>query len=193
MVAAADYKLLQAPADIAAVRGQLKQLQYGFGPASFPGTSVGAASLTDLATAEYPAGDAYVGAVYELEVNGNFTQATGSATTLKLGVSFGGVADSNQVLGSGFAPVGGTGRFVARVWAVCVTTGAGGTWKTMMWATVTQNATPNNSVTVVDCSPAGTISADTTAEQTLSLQAAWGTTAGSPSIISRVAVFRRII
>jgi hypothetical protein len=161
--------------------------------ATFPNTTVTQASLTTLASAVVPANDAEVGAVYALLVSGHYTEATGAATSLQLGVSFGGTNDSNQIISTNVAPAGGTGRFRALVCVYCATTGVSGTWRTEVWATVCQNATPSNAVTITDnTGPNALLTKDTTSNQTLALKAAWGTTTGSPSITSDTAVYMRI-
>lgn len=160
--------------------------------ATYPGTAVTAASLTNLGTFTIPANDAEVGAIYELEAEGNGTQAGTTATTLQLGVALGGTAASNQIMGSGFCPAGGTFRWSAAVRAICVTTGVSGTWRTKILATVCQNATPNNAVTITDTQIATPITGNTTSSLTLALQAAWGTTTGSPTLTNQCQVPKRI-
>lgn len=160
--------------------------------ATFPGTVVTAAALTTLATATIPASDAEAGATYELECEGNWTQATTTAVTMQFATALGGTSDTNQIIGTTGFTAGGTGRFWARARCYCVTTGSGGTWRTSIRAVMTPNANPNNTVSIVDADASGTIAVSTIAAQALVVQFKWGSTAGTPSITNRVQVFKRV-
>jgi hypothetical protein len=156
---------------------------------TFPGITVTQTSLHDLATATILANRAVANACFELEVNGNGTQATGTATTLQIGVALGGTDRSNQILGAAFCPNGGTFRWTFRVRATCVTAGAGGTWQTEVSGIMSQNANPNNAIPLIDCDSNTTLSKSTTVDQTLALRAAEHRP--GPSLTSRVAIFKK--
>ena len=160
--------------------------------ATFPGNSVVAATLQNLGSFTIPANDAEAGAVYQLEIEANFTQAAGTATTIRFTSNFAGTTDGDQTLGAAFCAAGGTGRFYGRVRAYCVTTGVSGTWKTSLLAITTPTAGPAGSYVAEDNSSGSVITADTTASQVLALKVAWGTTTGSPGITNRVTIAGRI-
>jgi len=160
--------------------------------ATFPGNSVVAAMLQNLGSFTIPANDAEAGAVYQLEIEANFTQAAGTATTIRFTSNFAGTTDGDQTLGAAFCAAGGTGRFYGRVRAYCVTTGVSGTWKTSLLAITTPTAGPAGSYVAEDNSSGSVITADTTASQVLALKVAWGTTTGSPGITNRVTIAGRI-
>ena len=166
--------------------------------ATQPGTVVTQASLTNLATATVTANDPVVGATYELQVWGSGTQASGARQTLQFGAAHGGVAGTNFTLGTtnwSAVSVGFRWWAIARI--ICITTGAGGTWQTFVFAATAEAtgnlAAGNNNVGLGFQSDAGaTISVDTTANKTFALQAAWGSTTGSPTMTNRQQIFRRV-
>jgi hypothetical protein len=172
----------------------------GAQPAIFPGTTVTAASLTDIAAFTIPAGDADVGAVYEVDVWGNGIQGTlGNRQTLQCGAAIGGTALQSVTFGTtAFENVGNQAfRFRIQARMICVTTGSLGTWTSYVKATVSDfgsNIAPGNNdfAEGFACESTGTTTKDTTVAQTASAQIAWGATTGAPSLTSRVAVFKRI-
>lgn len=205
----AQYTLEQAEEDLANLRGQMaylgetgSALNFGIPGASgatFPGTTVTAASLTSIASATIPANAPVAGAVYELETWGNGTQGS-TAQTLQLGAALGGSAMASVILASGSMAINATFRWRALIRVICNTTGATGTWTSYVkanWTTWTaggSNIGPNNNnfSEAFSCESTGTTTADTTASQALAVQAAWGATTGGPTLTSRVALFRRI-
>jgi len=90
-----------------------------------------------------------------------------------------------------------TWRVTARV--ICLTTGATGTWQNYLTVNLTENSSSagiapgnDNTGTAFNCNAAATYTVDTTSSQSFAIQAAWGATTGSPTLTSRVALFRRI-
>ncbi len=166
--------------------------------ATFPNTVVTAASLTNIASATYPAGDAEVGSIYDLEVWGNGSQGS-TNQTLEFSVALGGAAMQNFTIGAGmFGTTGLAFRWHMTARVICVTTGASGTWKSLIFGELsgTGNLIPSNSSNptgaFIQCEQTSTTTKDTTVNQTLSLQCAWGATTGGPSITSRISMFKRI-
>lgn len=169
-------------------------------PATFPGNTVTQAALTTLASATYPANDATVGAVYELEVNGNGVWGS-TQQSLQLAVVFAGNTMSTITLGANYMAAGLNFRWKARCRIICTNTGAGGTWKSEIeghcsvtgTSLLTSGASSNNPTnSFFSCESSGSTAVDTTANQTLALQAAWNSTTGAPTLTSRVAMFKRI-
>jgi len=160
--------------------------------ATFPAIAVTQATLNNLASATYPANDAEIGAVYELEVNGNGIQGS-TAQNLQVAVSFGGNTMATFTWGSGFAGTNAAFRWKVKIRIICHTTGAGGTWSSEIEGVISGfNTNITNSVAAVSCESSGTTAVDTTANQTFALQAAWGSTTGAPTLTSRVAMFKRV-
>ena len=166
----------------------------------FPGNTVTAASLANLSFWTIPANDAAVGAVYEIEVQGNGTQGS-TAQTLEFAVMLGGNTLSNLTLGANFMAASSTFRWHMVARAITLTTGAGGTWQSLLCGEVSVAGTSllssgassaNATSGVVSCEAAATTAVDTTADQTLGLSAAWGSTTGAPALVSRVAIAKRI-
>lgn len=173
----------------------------GAQPATFPVIAVTAASLTNIATATVPANDANVGAVYELEVNGSGTQAATTAVTLQFAVALGGNVMSTATLGANFMAAGTSFRWKCRARVICHTTGNTGTWSSEVEGIVSVSGTTlltsgassaNATNSFINCEIASFTTVDTTASQTLALQCAWGSVTGSPTLTSRVAIFKRI-
>lgn len=171
----------------------------GAQPASFPGLTATAATLTSLGSFSIPAGDADVGAVYEIEIWGNGSQGT-TQQALGLQVVLGGNNLATVTFGTNAAG-GASSQF--RLWvsgrAICHTTGAGGTWTTLINATVARfDGSPNlavgnaNFAAGTSSESTGTTAVDTTAAQTLGVSAAWGATTSGPSLTSRVAIAKRL-
>jgi hypothetical protein len=187
-------------ADLFASNGQIgyinaSGLQMGLSgaqAATFPGTTVTQATLNTLASATYPGNDADAGAVYELEVNGNGTQGS-TAQSLQVATVFGGNTMATFTWGSGFVPASQAFRWKVTIRVFCHTTGSGGTWSSEITGVADQFGTNiTNSVAAVSCESSGTTAVSTTSNQTLALQAAWGSTTGAPTLTSRVALFKRI-
>ena len=167
--------------------------------AFFPGNVATAITLTDLGSWTIPAGDAAVGAVYEIEIWGNGSQGT-SQQALGLQVVFGGNNMATVTFGINAAG-GASSQF--RLWvvgrAICHSTGAGGLWTTFINATVARfDASPQlsagnaNFATGTSSESTGSTAVDTTAAQTLGVSAAWGSATSGPSLTSRVAIAKRI-
>lgn len=172
----------------------------GAQPATFPNlTNPGTGTtLVSMGSFTIPGGDADAGAVYELEIWGNGTQGA-TQQALGLQVVLGGNNLATVTFGTNAA--GGANsafRFRVAGRAICHTTGAGGTWTTYIDATValfqsTAIAVGNaDFATAFSSESTGTQTLDTTTDQVLGVSAAWGATATSPSITSRVAIAKRI-
>ena len=168
--------------------------------AFYPGHTVTAASLNNLAAYTIPAGAATANAVYEVEVWGNGTWGS-TGQTLQLAVLLGGNTMSSVTLGTQFMATSAAFRFRVAVRAVCQTTGAGGTWSSMISGEVSVfganllaagGASANASNGFCSCESTGTTTVDTTVNEDLGLSAAWGSTTGSPTLTSRVAIAKRI-
>lgn len=166
----------------------------------FPGNTVTGTSPANLAAGSYQGGDAGAGSVYDLELWGNGTWGS-TAQTLTMSVSFGGTTMSTVTLGTGFMNVSLIFRFRVLARVVCHTTGVSGTWSSLIHGNVslfngnllTSGASSNNPTnSFVSCESTSTTTKDTTASQTLALQASWGSTTGAPTITSQAAFFRRI-
>src|SRR5215472_15116452 len=132
----APYTLSQAEEDIGS---GLNLGLNGLG-ATFPGLTVTAASLSNLATATVPGGDPKTGAVYELEAWGSGTQGS-TLQTLEFSASLGGTAMLNVTMGTtnwDAISKAFTWRVTARV--ICLTTGATGTWQNYISVNLTENS-----------------------------------------------------
>lgn len=167
--------------------------------ATFPNTTVTAATLTNLASATVLANDAEIGAVFELEVNGNGTWAATTGQTLQLAVALGGTAMSSLTLGATYLAAGTNFRFKVRVRVFCHTTGATGTWSSEVEGELSAfgnnlvgGAGSQNTAGFISCESTGTTTKDTTVNETLALQAAWGATTGAPTLTSRTAIYKRV-
>lgn len=154
-------------------------------------------SLGNLAAMTIPAGDAEGGAVYEIEVWGSGTQASGTRVAPEFAVVLGGTTMSTVQFGiTAWSAVSQSFRWVAVGRAINHTTGAGGTWSSYLLVTTADsvtNTSPGNAnfATAFSCEIASTATVDTTADQTLSVSAGWTTNAGGPTMTSRVAINKR--
>lgn len=183
----------------------LQMSMMGAKPAAFPNNTITAASLQTLTTFTIPAGDADVGAIYELEVWGNGQQGTaGNRQTLQLAVSLGGTTMSTITFGTGALPdTHSFFRFALTGRVICHTTGLTGTWTSYVLATLTEFDTPGPALLTIpnanfaqatssESTGAGTTTVNTTVDEALALQAAWGATTGAPTLTSQIACFKRI-
>jgi hypothetical protein len=172
----------------------------GARPATFPGISNSTATPTTLASFALPAGDADVGAIYEVEVWGDGNQGS-TQEVLNLGVNFGGNAMASIELGSLFMAINTVFRWRAVVRVICITTGLTGTWSSEIHGNLSlfngtllssgaSSANATNSF--VSCESTGTTSVDTTTGETLAIQGWWGASTGTPTITSRVAFVKRL-
>jgi hypothetical protein len=168
--------------------------QQGF----FPNNTVTAASLQNLAQGTIPGGDAAVGSIYETEVWGNGVWGS-TAQTLQFAVILGGTTMTNLQLGNSFFTVSTIFRFHVTARAICQTTGATGTWSSLLFGEISAfgvNLLPTASGQATGafttCESTGTTTQDTTASNTIGLSCAWGATTGGPTITSQVAIFKRI-
>lgn len=166
--------------------------------AFFPVIAVTGTSLAALASMTIPAGDAVGGAVYDIEVWGSGTAGTNMLLTFA--VVLGGSTMSSVQLGANFMAAATSFRWRAVARVVCHTTGAGGTWSSLVFGDISINGTTlltsggasvNATNSFVSCEIATTTPADTTVAQTLSLSASWSGTTGPPGLTSRVAIPRR--
>ena len=168
--------------------------QQGF----FPVNTVTAASLQNLAQGTIPGGDAGIGSIYETEVWGSGIQGS-TAQTLQFAVVLGGTTMTNLQLGTAFFTVSTIFRWHVTVRAICQTTGATGTWSSLLFGEISASGvnllpTASGQATgaFTTCESTGTTTQDTTVSNTLGLSAAWGATTGGPTLTSQVAVFKRI-
>lgn len=166
---------------------------------SQPLNTVTAASLTNLFTWTINANDAQVMAVYESQVWGNGTQASGSRQTLQFAAVLGGNTMSNVTFGTtAFEAVSQAFRFNVIARAICLTTGSTGTWTSYIDATVADfnglAIAPGNNdfATAFSCELTGTTTVDTTTGNNFGVSAAWGATTGSPTLTSRIGIGGRI-
>lgn len=166
--------------------------------ASFPNITVTAAALTTFTSATVNGGDAEVGSVYEIECNFNGVWGS-TAQTLQFEVLFGGVAGVTLTLGNTWFAVSTAFRGKIRGRVICHTTGAAGTWSTEIEGELSANgvnllpaigAQATGAFTVSESTT--TITVDSTVNELMSLQAAWGSVTGAPTMTSRVAVFKRV-
>lgn len=181
----------------------LQMSMQGARPATFPNNTASAASLTSITTFSIPAGDADIGAIYEIDCWGNGTQnntgATGNRQTLQFATIFGGTTFSSVTFGTtAFEDtLGRAFRFRVQARIICITTGLTGTWVSYIDAKVADlgaNIAPGNADFAVafSCESTTTTAIDTTTGETMGISAAWGGTGGSPSLTSRVAFVKRL-
>lgn len=161
---------------------------------TFPANSIGGTVLSNLTSGQINANDAQIGATYEIECNGNYTQATTTGTTLQFATKLGGVLGATQTIAAAnVAAPGGTGRFIARARVTCIgPLGASCVWAAELMVILTANAAPGTSPAFCDCSAAAGITVDSTINESLQLQAAWGSGVNNPNITSRVSTFKRV-
>jgi hypothetical protein len=170
--------------------------------AFFPNNTATAASLTSLASWTVPAGDAAIGAVYEIEIWGSGQQGS-TKQALGLQVVLGGNNLASVTFGAGaFQTASNLFRFRIVGRGICHTTGAGGTWTSYINAQVSDldggagsnpiSAGNQNFATATSCESTTTQAIDTTAAITLGVSAAWGSVTGAPTLTSRVAIAKRI-
>ncbi len=149
--------------------------------------TVTAAALTNIAAGPViPANDAVVGAVYKLTAFGHGTWSSSTGISLNINTTLGGVTAGGPSIGTVFFNTSQAFRFHAQVHAVCLTTGAGGTWFVgglMAFGPITAAAVVQGQVYAgVPTSTSTSITVDTTAQQTLRLQLGWSATTGSPTV-----------
>lgn len=168
------------------------------GPASSNGTTVTSTSTTTIASMTVAANDPIVGAIYELEVNGNGSWP-GTGQTLEFIATYGGNQMTNLTLGAQYFSGNQNFRWKMRTRVYCVSTGANGTWTSELdgVASVFSNniltqagSNLNGSTGFVSCESSGTTTVSTTAQQTLELQVNWGGSGGS--ISSQVIIPKRL-
>ena len=168
--------------------------------ATFPNTTVTAASLTTLATSStiYLANDAQAGSVYELEVTGNGVWGS-TQQTLEFAVVFGGNTMSNITIGLTQFSASQAFRWKARARVICHTTGATGTWTSeidgvvsVFNANILGGIGANGTAPFTSSESTTTTTIDTTANQVLSLSAKWGSVTGAPTLTSRVVLARKV-
>lgn len=155
-------------------------------------------TLVSLGAWTIPANDAAIGAVYEIEIWGN-GQWGSTQESLGLQVVFGGNNMATCTLGASWYAINTQFRFRLAGRAICHTTGAGGTWTTLLYGDCSvfgANALPatgaNGSGSFVGCESTGTTTVDTTSAQSLGVSCAWQATTGASTITSRVAIAKRI-
>jgi hypothetical protein len=162
-------------------------------------------SLQSLASWTIPANDAAVGAVYEIEIwgNGTWSNTNTAVGAMGLQVVFGGNnMPATVTLGGAYMLLSSAFRFrlVGRV--ICVTTGAGGTWTSLLYgecsifiggSLLSSGASSANATNgFVACESTTTTPVDTTVNQVLGVSAAWGSATANGTITSRVAIAKRI-
>lgn len=205
----APYTLEQAEEDVGTLRGQMAYLGeigsglnfgiIGTSGATFATSTANTASFVTIASASYPANNADAGACYELMVNG--TCGWGSTQQgLTWQIQFGGNNMASVGITANAFPASQSVRWWLTARVYCETTSATGTWSSELNGIMSCNATSLNGsfnttgatlpFTASDASSPTTI--DTTSAQTLNVQAQWASTTGTPSLTSRVTVFRRI-
>jgi hypothetical protein len=163
-----------------------------------PGNTVTAASLTNLAQFTVPANDPAANALYEIEVWGNGIQGS-TKQTLEFAVIANGNTMSSVNLGTAqFSATSVAFRFFAVARLVCLTSGSSGTFSSYIHCGTTDfnigsgiAPTNGNTGTGFSCESTGTTTINTTGSFALGVSAAWGSTVGSPTLTSRVAMARR--
>jgi hypothetical protein len=192
-------------ADIASLRSQIVGLnsvdgnQPHRGQSSAGGTGVTAASDTPLSDAfTIDGGDANANTTYRLTAWGTGTQGS-TNQTLTLSVYFGGSSRASFTIGttewSGTTSQGF--RWKAELIAQCHSNGAGGTWSFCIsgYESVAANIFSSNGANQTMAGVASTgadVTVDTTVNNDMLLEAAWGSTTGSPTLTCRGNFFERI-
>jgi hypothetical protein len=168
--------------------------------ATFPVITVTQATPTTISgAASVPANDAEVGSVYELEINGNGTWGS-TAQNLTFAVVLGGSTMASVNISSTFFNVNDIFRWKIRARVICHTTGVSGTWSSEIDGAVSgfnANLVPgagviNDTAGVISCEAATTTTLSTQSAQPLALRANWASVTGTPSLTSRVQMFKRV-
>lgn len=171
---------------------------------SFPNNSnLNNTTLNTLGTWTIPAGDASVGAVYEMEIwgNGAWSNVNTAAGALTLTVVAGGNSMSTVTLGGAYMLASSAFRFRVAGRIMCETTGVGGTWTSLIFGECSVNGTSllssgasssNATSGFVSCDGTGTTVIDTTGSIVLGVSSLWGSGTAGGNIISRVSLPKRI-
>lgn len=171
-------------------------------PATMPGMggtpaiNVTGTAYTTIASRNIPGGDARAGTVYELEAWGNGTYATGNRQTLSFRIVLGGTAMTDFTLGTvSFSTTAGLFRWRAIGRVICRETGGAASWQSFIDAGAAafgENLNSGNAIRAFSAEAAGATIKDTAADQLFAMQAAWGGTGGSPTLVPRVQLSRRL-
>lgn len=164
-----------------------------------PNLTVSATTWRDWARLQIPAYDAEVGAVYQLEAWGGGQQGSPNRSELDITCALNGAiqAQYGRHAFDAIAGVGGLFRQWVRVVAVCLSVGTGGTFQCAVWGEQAATSGPIginnvNFASVFACDVgANVISADTTRDITLAIQAQF-TSGGGANIVSRQAIGGRV-
>lgn len=153
-------------------------------------TTVTAASLTNIAAGPViPPNDAQVGAVYKQTAFGFGTWSGNTGVSLNINATLGGVNAGGPSIGTVFFSTGQGFRWHSQLHAVCLTTGASGTWFVgglMAFGPITaaNQTIQGQEYAGIPTSTSSSITVDTTVQETLRLQLGWAATGslGSPSV-----------
>lgn len=144
-------------------------------------TTFGGVSGTSLAQISnqwsVPANEAIAGSVYILRAWGNGTQGS-TAQTLQFSASFGGLTTGlGPTFPASFAATNTAFRWWMEAEAMCISTGAGGTWQ----VSLTGVCGVGTAALVTTAQNAAAISVATTSAIPVMIQAAWGSVTGAPT------------
>lgn len=165
--------------------------------ATVPGLTVNGAVFANLATEVLPANDGNVaGGVYRLVAAGFGTWGTAEQLTLQIALGSTGIG-SIQIAGAAFASASSV-RWNATATFVIASTGSGGTVAghldgsmNLTGTALNPGAAANNTLPF-NCGQTTAAAFNTTASQTLNIQAEWAGTTGTPSITSQYYYLERI-
>ena len=145
--------------------------------------------LSNLAAATYQANDAQTGSIYAVEAWGYGTWgAASSSGTLEFAVAWGGSTASNLTLGGTYMASSTAFRWHVTAQVMCESPGSGATWQSSIFgycsifgSTLLTSGASSPNATGGFCSGESTTtySVDSTSNQALALQAAWGSAGGS--------------
>jgi hypothetical protein len=144
-----------------------------------------------------PGNDANVGTTYRLSVWGSATEGS-TSQALTWSLYFGGSSRAAAPVGGGQWSASAGIRWKIILIAQCVTTGAGGTWTfsiegSMSLASGNLLAGVGANGTIGFATGTGAnVSVDTTAANSMLLEAAWASTTGAPTLTSRGSLFERL-
>lgn len=151
------------------------------------GTTVTAASATNIATYVVPPGDSQAGSVYKMTCFGHGTTGTTTASnSITWDQTHGGVGGGAETTGTTFFSTSQSFRFHVQTYLICAATGASGSFWINSMVTLTElssNILPGSAGQQAAGFAIGTSSAitvDSTVQETLRFRVAWGGTAGSP-------------
>jgi hypothetical protein len=188
--------VILAGATLTAGEGQ-GQLSQCYGAADTSTTTVVAAAATNLSSVyTIPAGEAYVGAAYELSCGGNGTWgSTQQVLTLAMalnGTSFG--SGGAGKVAAAALPISAAFFWSARYTLVCVD--GVSSWNCTLDATVAEQANNANPGTASTNTIPLTVTLNHTATVasaiTVAVQALWGSTTGAPTLTNSRTNFRKI-